>query len=76
MVKSMLVFSFSILMHKFQKYIFCTSRPQGHISVAFTRYFQTKKKLFDSRTKIDLLLIKEHNCNGKKYAMPFTEVSC
>jgi hypothetical protein len=28
------------------------------------------------RTKIDLLLTKEHNCNGKKYAMPFTEVSC
>jgi hypothetical protein len=29
-----------------------------------------------SRTKIDCFLIKEHNCNGKKYAMPFTEVSC
>ena len=29
-----------------------------------------------SRTTIDLLLIKEHNYNGKKYNMPFTEVSC
>jgi hypothetical protein len=29
-----------------------------------------------SRTNFDLLLIKEHNYNGKKYTMPFTEVSC